>query len=79
MTAKSTHPAATGVIVSAHGSVLERAQDALSSVVRYLKEERVIRQAIWELEQLDDQALKDIGLQRGEISGRVRKATGKHS
>jgi uncharacterized protein YjiS (DUF1127 family) len=79
MTANPTHPAATRTLAAAQGSLFAKVHDVVSSTVGYLKEELAIRRAMRELEQLDDHALKDIGLQRGEIEGRVRTAFGSRS
>ena len=75
----ANHPAATRTLAATQGSLFAKVHDVVSSTVGHLKEELAIRRAMRELEQFDDHALKDIGLQRGEIEGRVRTAFGSRS
>jgi uncharacterized protein YjiS (DUF1127 family) len=73
MTIKLAQSVAAGTIPSADsGSLFAKAQDALASTARRLKEARAMQQAIWEMEQLDDHALRDIGLNRSDIRTYVR-------
>jgi uncharacterized protein YjiS (DUF1127 family) len=57
---------------SSNGTIIAKAQAFLSSVYQRLKQEDAIRQSIWELERLDDHALRDIGVGRHEIESYVR-------
>lgn len=56
-------------------SLFTKAQGLLASAMERLKSEGSVRQAIWELEQLDDHALRDIGLSRCDIEAHVRGRT----
>ena len=53
-------------------SIRTEAMRLPSQIYRWCLREAKIRQAIRELEQLDDHALKDIGLQRGAIESLIR-------
>jgi uncharacterized protein YjiS (DUF1127 family) len=73
MAVKHTQSFAAGSFSTAEGpSLLAKAQGVLASAIRRLKEENTAHQAIWELEQLDDHALRDIGLNRCDIKTHVR-------
>ena len=54
------------------GTLFTKAQGLLSLALRRLHEETEARQAIWELQQLDDHDLRDIGLLRCDIEAHVR-------
>jgi uncharacterized protein YjiS (DUF1127 family) len=58
-------------------SLSAKALQLPSQVFRWWLREANIRQAIRDLEQLDDHTLKDIGLQRGAIENHVRTGRGK--
>jgi uncharacterized protein YjiS (DUF1127 family) len=49
-----------------------KAQSLVSQALQHLRKESKEQQAIWELEQLDDRALRDIGISRSEIEAQVR-------
>jgi uncharacterized protein YjiS (DUF1127 family) len=67
--AQSAGPAA----VATDGSgLIGRAQRLLSSIFQRLSAENSARQALWELQQLDDHALRDIGLNRCDIEAYAR-------
>jgi uncharacterized protein YjiS (DUF1127 family) len=57
---------------SGSSSLMAKALAYFSSAYQSLKKENGIREAIWELEQLDDHALRDIGVRRHEIESYVR-------
>jgi uncharacterized protein YjiS (DUF1127 family) len=56
----------------AHRSFFAETLQLSSEVYKRWADEAKIRKAIRELEELDDHALKDIGLQRGAIESQVR-------
>jgi uncharacterized protein YjiS (DUF1127 family) len=49
-----------------------KAQALFLAAMRRVQEEADARQAMWELEQLDDHALRDIGVSRRDIEAHVR-------
>ena len=55
-----------------HRSFFAKTLRLPSDAYRWSLDEAKIRRAIRQLEQLDDHALKDIGLQRGAIESQVR-------
>jgi uncharacterized protein YjiS (DUF1127 family) len=55
------------------GSLLAKAQSLVSQAFERLSRETGDRQAIWELHQLDDRALRDIGIHRCDIEAQVRR------
>ncbi len=73
MTAKNAqslaHPA---LKTSPESGLFAKPQVIVSSAMHCWYEEIEVQQAIWELEQLDDDALHDIGLNRSEIEAYVR-------
>jgi uncharacterized protein YjiS (DUF1127 family) len=54
------------------GGLLAKAQNLVSQALQRLSREAGHQQAIWELNQLDDRALRDIGISRCEIEALVR-------
>jgi uncharacterized protein YjiS (DUF1127 family) len=54
------------------GGLLGKTQNLASQALKRLSLEVRRQQAIWELEQLDDHALRDIGISRSEIEAQVR-------
>ncbi|MBT3069658.1 DUF1127 domain-containing protein [Rhodomicrobium sp. Az07] len=72
---KHAHPLSHAAVTSATetGGFVDKALGLLSSVKRRWSEEAEIRHAVTELEQLDDHALHDIGLNRYDIEDRVRR------
>ncbi|KAI93883.1 hypothetical protein T281_14110 [Rhodomicrobium udaipurense JA643] len=74
-TMKHAHPFSHAAATSATetGGFFDKALGLLSSVKRRWSEETEIRQAVAELEQLDDRALRDIGLNRYDLEDSVRK------
>jgi len=63
---------AAGNTVTEAGGFFDKAVGLLSSVKRRWREEAEIRQAVAELEQLDDRSLRDIGLNRFDLEEHVR-------
>jgi uncharacterized protein YjiS (DUF1127 family) len=55
------------------GSLFAKAQSLVSQAFERLSKETGDRQAIWELRQLDDRTLRDIGIHRSEIEAQVRR------
>ncbi len=53
-------------------ALVAKAQSFLTSALQRLQSESEARRAIWELQQLDDHALRDIGLNRCDIEAYVR-------
>jgi uncharacterized protein YjiS (DUF1127 family) len=75
MITKQAQPAvgaAFGRHAGESGSLFAKAQGLVSQALQQVRKETQERQAIWELEQLDDHALRDIGISRGEIEAQVR-------
>jgi uncharacterized protein YjiS (DUF1127 family) len=54
------------------GSLFAKAQSFVSQTLRRLNKEVGNQRAIWELSQLDDHALRDIGISRSQIETLVR-------
>jgi uncharacterized protein YjiS (DUF1127 family) len=54
------------------GSLFAKAQSLVASAFKRVSKEAEAQQAIWELSQLDDHALRDIGISRAEIQALVR-------
>jgi uncharacterized protein YjiS (DUF1127 family) len=57
---------------ASESGLFAKAQDLVSLALQRLSRETGNQQAIWELRQLDDHALRDIGISRSEIEGHVR-------
>ena len=54
------------------GRLFAKAQSLASQALQRLSRESKDRRVIWELQQLDDHALRDIGIHRSEIEAQVR-------
>jgi uncharacterized protein YjiS (DUF1127 family) len=75
MTSKSTHAAVHAAFQGSSsdaGILSTRARELLGFVLQPFRDEAAAQQAMWELEQLDDYALRDIGLTRYDIQTRMR-------
>jgi uncharacterized protein YjiS (DUF1127 family) len=59
-------------IAGESGSLFAKAQSFVSQTLRRLNKEAGNQRAIWELSQLDDHALRDIGISRSQIETLVR-------
>ncbi|MFT4078597.1 DUF1127 domain-containing protein [Rhodomicrobium sp.] len=71
-TMKHAQPLGDAASTMATGGFFDKALGLLSSVKRRWNAEAEIRNAVAELEQLDDRALRDIGLNRYDLEDRVR-------
>jgi uncharacterized protein YjiS (DUF1127 family) len=54
------------------GSLFAKARSLAALAIKRLNKEAEAQQAIWELSQLDDHALRDIGINRAQIEALVR-------
>ncbi len=73
MMTKQTSAALFSSNIGETSSLFAKARSFASQTLHRLNEESEIRQAIWDLEQLDDRALRDIGINRSDIAAIVRR------
>jgi uncharacterized protein YjiS (DUF1127 family) len=75
MITKQAQPAADAAFdghAGESGGLFAKAQGFVSQALQRLSRETGNQQAIWELSQLDDHALRDIGISRCDIETHVR-------
>ena len=53
------------------GTLPTKARELLGLMLQPFRDEAAVQQAMWELDQLDDYALRDIGLTRYDIQTRM--------